>query len=237
MAYEAAATIGMQALSTAGSGLFAKSQAAKNRRFIKRQQTHGIRRRVKDLRKAGINPIAAADGAIGGGGGGVSGGIATMPDANLGQVMNTARDAGSKKNAEDGRKTSSASTKPCDQCTNNRDQEARNQNGKEWQLIDLQKRIAAAQIPGAELQGEINQSKWGRAFAYGDRAMPAINTGLGALGVLRMGKMGMGRNTARTRGPRGGGNKMTPQQKKDWDAGVRRRDAQDAEWDAQRRNQ
>lgn len=130
MAYEAAATIGMQALSTAGSGLFAKSQAAKNRRFIKRQQTHGIRRRVKDLRKAGINPIAAADGAIGGGGGGVSGGIATMPDANLGQVMNTARDAGSKKNAEDGRKTSSASTKPCDQCTNNRDQEARNQNGK-----------------------------------------------------------------------------------------------------------
>lgn len=64
--------------SAASAGLAAR-EASKNRKFQKKMYQHRFQYSVKDMRKAGINPILAARGGLGGGGS-PSGSQASMPD-------------------------------------------------------------------------------------------------------------------------------------------------------------
>ncbi len=171
----AAGTVGMDFVGGAMKAKRAKAARAwSKRRYAERYQVT-----VKDMRAAGINPILAASSGLGGGGTPTAGQGAPFPE--LGKTISTARDAGSKKmlKIEERRLLQSQNHNVNAQTVANRSLGLKH-------IAD--RRLADAVLPGALLQAEINESKWGRATAYADRALPAINTGLGALGVLRLGR-------------------------------------------------
>lgn len=79
---------------TAASAAFNAREAKKSRKFTKKMYKHRFQYTVADMRKAGINPIAAAGMGLGGGGS-PSGAMASMPD--LGQAASTAIKTGSER--------------------------------------------------------------------------------------------------------------------------------------------
>lgn len=77
-------------------GAYNAREARKNRRFQKKMYKHRFRYSVNDMKKAGINPILAADAGLGGGGS-PGGSAATISQPDLGGAINTSKDLRQKK--------------------------------------------------------------------------------------------------------------------------------------------
>lgn len=154
------------------SQLSANRQAKKNRAFQKMMFKHRYRFAVNDMRKAGLNPILAAPG----GGGSPSGSMPTQFD--LGATINTGRKVQLARDKYEERERALMDAQRYNQT------EQANTATALKEKFQVEKMLAAQQLPGARIEAEIDQTRYGAWIRYGNRAIPITNTASGLISQI-----------------------------------------------------
>lgn len=94
MSWAAAAGAALGIGAGVGGAIMSAKQAKKNRQWQRKNYKHRYQWTMKDMRKAGLNPILAAGSGLGGGGSAGPGATGQVPD--LAQSMSSAADVGTK---------------------------------------------------------------------------------------------------------------------------------------------
>lgn len=159
-------------ISSGASMAFNASQAKKARAWTRRQYGRRYQQTVRDMRKAGINPILAAGMGLGGGGS-PSGSAASVSAPDLGQSASQAKgQTTARRLLEEG------------QVHVMRTQARKNQ--AEAVLADTKRMVEEALLPGVRIEAEIDSSAYGRAVRYGNRGIPMASALLKAIPIPRL---------------------------------------------------
>jgi len=145
---------------------FEADQVAKQMQFQERMSNTSYQRATEDMRLAGINPMLAfaQGGASTPGGGAASGAAATVQDVAGPAVASAqhARRLGQElKNMYQTERLTSEQTR--------RTAAEVEESYKRQDLLEIQRKLEASRVPGAERQAEIDRGRGGAAAAWADR--------------------------------------------------------------------
>ncbi len=169
-------------LASVGSGIMAGKRAKAARAWQRRRYAERYQVTMKDMEKAGINPILAVQGALGGAGSmpGASQG-AQFPD--IGKTINTGREVSLKRERFSRRELALMESQ-------------RYKNTSEGTTaIEMGERIKAERhllelkFPGAEYEAAMDRHWYGKFFRGVGRALPTVTSAAGVVGAMKLGKL------------------------------------------------